>query len=170
MSATIDAIIYRYTSAADESGGVDALGPTEKIEFNMGTAPDNTGRLTFPSFRMSRDVNVHPNPRRTLDQIQDSLLGLLDVRLSGYFKDHSNTLGPKNFFNWQVDTATNTDFPFGRFGLQLTMFAGGLLDVAPTVNTGYILYDVEVQDVEDPRDKVPFNCQLYRNGTITTVT
>ena len=169
MSATLDAIIYRYTSRADEAGGVAGLGPTEKIEFNLGTAPDSTGRLTFPSFRMNRDVNVHPNPRRTLDQIQDSLLGLLDVRLSGYFIKHSTTLGPKNFFNWQVGTATNTDFPFGRFGIQLDMMANGLLNVSPTVDTGYILYDVEVQDVEDPRDKVPFNCQLYRNGTITEV-
>jgi len=166
LSAVLDAILYRFTSTGDTLNG---LAPTEKIEVNLGTAPDNTGRLTFPSFRMSRDVNIHPNPRRALDQIQDSLLGLLDVRLSGYFVDHSNTLGPKNLFNWQVDPATNADFPFGRFGLQLSMFAGGLLDLTPTNTTGYILYEIEVNDVEDPRDKVPFNCQLYRNGDIATV-
>lgn len=166
MSAVLDAILYRFTSTGDT---LQSIANSEKIEFNLGTAPDSTGRLTFPSFRMSRDVNIHPNPRRALDQIQDSLLGLLDVRLSGYFIDHSNTLGPKNLFNWQVDPATNGDFPFGRFGLQLSMFAGGLLDLTPTNTTGYILYDVEVNDVEDPRDKVPFNCQLYRNGDIATV-
>ena len=172
MSAVLDAIVYRFTNATDTldtNAGTD-IGPTEKIEFNLGTAPDDTGRLTFPSFRMSRDVNIHPNPRRALDQIQDSLLGLLDVRLAGYFVDHANTLGPKNFFNWQVDPATNTNFPFGRFGLKLTSFADSILNVTPTTTTGYILYDVEVQDIEDPRDKVPFNCQLYRNGSISVIT
>ena len=167
MSAVLDAILYRFTDLTDTLANLD---DTEKIEFNLGTAPDNTGRMTFPSFRMSRDVNIHPNPRRSLDQIQDSLLGLLDVRLSGYFVDHKNTLGPKNLYNWQVEPATNANFPFGRFGLQLSSFAKSLLDVKPLTTTGYILYDVEVQDVEDPRDKVPFNCQLYRNGSISVVT
>lgn len=167
MSAVLDAIIYRFTSTGDT---LSTIASTEKIEFNIGTAPDSTGRLTFPSFRMSRDINIHPNPRRALNQIQDSLLGSLDVRLAGYFVDHANTLGPKNFFNWQVGNATNTDFPFGRFGLQLSLFADSILDLTPTATTGYILYDVEIQDIEDPRDKVPFNCQLYRNGDISTIT
>ena len=167
MSVELDAIIFRFTNSNDTLNGID---DTEKIEFNLGSAPDDTGRLTFPSFRMSRDVNIHPNPRRSLDQIQDSLLGLLDIHLSGYFVDHKNTLGPRNFFNWQVEPAVNSNFPFGRFGLQLSSFAKNLLDVTPLTTTGYILYDVEVQDVEDPRDKVPFNCKLYRNGSISTVT
>lgn len=170
MSAVLDAILYRFTNLGDT---LATLAPTEKIEFNMGTVPDNTGRLTFPSFKMSRDTNIHPNPRRALDQIQDSLLGLLDVRLSGYFTSHSTTLGPKNLYNWQVGTATNNNYPFGRFGLQLNSFGAtqgvGLLNLEPSLTTGYILYDIEVQDVEDPRDKVPFNAQLYRNGDISVI-
>ena len=162
----LDATLFRLTNTGDT---VNTVGETEKIQFNLGTVPDNTGRLTFPSFRMSRDVNIHPNPRRALDQVQDSLLGLLDVRLAGYFVLHSTTKGPMNLFNWQVDPATNTDFPFGRFGLELTNFANSLLNLTPTATTGYILYDVEVQDLEDPRDKVTFNAQLYRNGDIDTV-
>ena len=118
---------------------------------------------------MSRDVNIHPNPRRSLDQVQDSLLGLLDVRLTGYFINHSTTLGPKNLYNWQVEEATNADFPFGRFGLQLSSLSNGLLDLTPTNSTGYILYDIEVNDVEEPRDEITFNCQLYRNGEISVV-
>ena len=166
MSAELDAIIFRFTNDGDTLQNID---DTEKIEFNLGTAPDNTGRLTFPSFKMSRDVNIHPNPRRSLDQIQDSLLGLLDVKLSGYFVDHKNTLGPRNFYNWQVEPATTPDFPFGRFGLQLSSFAKSLLDVTPLSTTGYILYDVEVDDVEDPRDEAQFTAQLYRNGSISVI-
>ena len=97
-------------------------------------------------------------------------MGLLEVVLNGYFVQHSVTLGPKNLFNWQVEPATvPVSFPFGRFGLQLNGFANGLLNVTPTTTTGYILYDVEVDDVEDPRDEVQFTAQLYRNGTISTI-
>lgn len=166
MSAVLDAILFRFTSPEDT---VETLASSEKIEFNIGTVPDSTGRLTFPSFHMARDTNIHPNPRRTLDQIQDSLLGIFDVRLTGYFINHSTTLGPKNLFNWSIDAATNSNFPFGRFGLVLDSFAAGLLGLTPTSTTGYILYDIEVQDVEEPRDKVPFTAKLYRNGDITTV-
>ena len=166
MSVVNDAILYRFTDAGDT---LESILDSEKIEFNAGSAPDDTGRLIANKFKMSRDINIHPNPRRALDQIQDSLLGLLDVTLNGYFVNHSVTLGPKNFFNWQVDPATNENYPFGRFGLQLSNFAVGLLDLTPTVNTGYLLYDVEVDDVEDPRDEVIFRAQLYRNGSISTV-
>ena len=170
MSAVNDAILYRFTDAGDT---LESILDSEKIEFNAGSAPDDTGRLIANKFKMSRDINIHPNPRRALDQIQDSLLGLLDVTLNGYFVSHSVTLGPKNFFNWQVDPATNEFYPFGRFGLQLNNFAAtggvGLLNLTPTTTTGYLLYDVEVDDVEDPRDEVIFRAQLYRNGSISTV-
>ena len=166
MSAVLDAILFRFTNSGDT---LETLANSEKIEFNLGTAPDDTGRLIANKFRMSRDVNIHPNPRRALDQVQDSLLGLLEIVLNGYFVKHSVTLGPKNFFNWQLDPATNSNFPFGRFGLQLNGFANGLLNLTPTTTTGYILFDVEVDDVEDPRDEVIFKAQLYRNGDISTI-
>jgi len=166
MSAVLDAILFRFTNPGDTLG---TLPSSEKIEFNLGSVPDDTGRLIANTFRMSRDVNIHPNPRRALDQVQDSLLGLLEIVLNGYFVQHSVTLGPKNLFNWQVDPATNSNFPFGRFGLQLNGSFNGLLNLTPTTTTGYILYDVQVDDVEDPRDEVIFKAQLYRNGDISTV-
>ena len=168
--------IFRFTSPGDTVG---TLGASEKIEFNTGTVPDSTGRTVRTSFRMTRDTNIHPNPRRVLDQIQDSLLGYIDVAVSGYFVGHSTTLGPRNLFNWMIGlaqisptTTPSGDFPVGRFGLTLDSFANGLLNVTPddTPNTiGYILYDVDVQDLESPRDEVPFTAKLYRNGTIVEV-
>ena len=166
MRAVLDAILYRFATVNDIIAG---LPDSEKIEFNLATAPDDTGRLIGQQFKMSRDVNIHPNPRRPLDQVQDSLLGLLEVTLHGYFVKHSSTLGPKNFFNWQVDPATNSNLPFGRFGLQLNGFANGLLNLQPTATSGYILYDVEIDDVEDPRDEAQFTARLYRNGDISTI-
>jgi len=166
MSAVLDAILYRFTDPGDTLSGIT---DANKIEFNLATSPDDTGRLIGQMFRMTRDVNIHPNPRRPLDQVQDSLLGLLDVHLKGYFIKHSTTLGPKNFFNWQVDPAVNSNFPFGRFGLQLNGFANGILNLTPSTTEGYILYEVEVDDVEDPRDEAQFTAQLYRNGDIAVI-
>ncbi len=160
-------IIFRFTNNADTVVGLAA---TEKIEFNFtGLVPDSRSRHTVTGFHSTRDTNIHPNPRRTLDQIQDSLLGYIDVRISGYFTGHAVTLGPRNLWNWLIGDAQIPNFPVGRFGMQIDSFANGLLSLTPdnTPNTfGYILYDVDVQDIEEPRDEVPFTAHFYRNGDI----
>lgn len=157
--------IFRFTNAGDTIGSIAS---TEKIEFNQGTVPDATGRTLSTKFRMTRDVNIHPNPRRKLDQIQDSLLGIVDVWLTGYFVNRSITEGPINLYNWQQESAVselpNKDFPFGRFGLVIDNYASGLLNETPTATLGYILYEIEVEDVENPRDKMPFLAKFYLNG------
>lgn len=160
--------IFRFTNPGDTIGTITS---TEKIEFNTGSIPDSTGRLVTPSFRMASDLNPHPNPDTKLNPIQDSLLGVVEVIVSGYFVDHNNTIGPKNLYNWSVDEDVNDDFQFGRFGLSLATMAG-ILDVTPTVGingTGYMLSEIEVIDVESPRTEVGFIAKFLRNGTITTV-
>jgi hypothetical protein len=156
-------LIYRLTNPGDTIG---TIANSEKIEFHPGVIPDATGRTTATAFRMRRDVNPHPNPRRGLNKIQDSLLGMLEVVVTGYFVNHDTTDGPKNLYNWQVGRATNANYPWGRFGLVLDSFSNGLLNETPTSALGYILYDVEVEDVEKPRDEVPFIARFYRNGAI----
>lgn len=170
-----DAILFRFTNSGDTLGG---LGDSEKIEFNISPTtnqPDDTGRLTIPAFQMTRDINIHPNPRRTLDQIQDSLLGIFEVTLNGYFVEHQTTLGPKNLHNWQIEQAINAEFLAGRFGLQLASF-NNILNVTPLgkslnpgAEAGYVLHDITVQDVDKPRDKVPFTVKLYRSGDINVI-
>ena len=160
--------IFRFTNPGDTEGSVDS---TEKIIFNTGMVPDNTGRLVSPSFRMASDLNPHPNPDTKLNPIQDSLLGVVEVTITGYFVDHNNTEGPRNLFNWSVDEDVNNDFQFGRFGLTLATM-DGILNVVPTVGlngTGYMLAEVDVIDLEDPRTKVGFIARFLRNGAITTV-
>ena len=159
--------IFRFTNTGDAVG---TIADTEIIEFNLISSikPDGTASLVAPSFRMARDINFHPNPRRKLDPIQDSLLGILDVEVSGYFVDHNNTLGPRNLYNWSVGEGDNDDFPVGRWGMDLSSF-GGLLSLTPSSTEGYYLYDIDVQDVEDPRTEVPFIARFYRSGEIPEV-
>ena len=92
--------IFRLTNPGDTEANVDS---TEKIIFNTGTVPDSTGFLVSPSFRMVSDLNPHPNPNRKLNKIQDSLLGVVEVIVAGYFLNHDNTLGPRNLYNWSID-------------------------------------------------------------------
>jgi len=161
--------IFRFTDPGDQISTLDA---SDIIEFNLAPTvttgkPDGTAKLVAPSFRMARDINFHPNPRKTLDPIQDSLLGILDVEV-GYFVNHLSTKGPKNLFNWQVGEADTDTLPVGRFGMDLSSF-GGLLSLTPTATQGYYLYDIDIQDIEDPRTEVPFIARFYRSGVINEV-
>ena len=161
--------IFRLTNPSDiESTVAD----TEKIVFNSGAVPDSTGKLVHTGFRMASDLNPHPNPDTQLNQIQDSLLGVIEVTIAGYFIAHKTTLGPKNLYNWSIEDKQNTDFINGRFGLTIDSFANGLLNVVPTVGlngTGYMLSSIFVDDVEDPRTEVPFIAKFFRNGSIAVV-
>jgi len=160
--------LFRFT----DSGDIEStLADTERIQFNTGTVPDSTGKLVRTSFRMASDLNPHPNPDVALNQIQDSLLGVLEVIVAGYFIDHNATKGPANLFNWSVDPDVNDDFRKGRFGLDLATMAQ-ILSLTPTVGlngTGYMLSDIEVIDVEEPRTEVGFIAKFLRNGVITNV-
>ncbi len=156
--------IYRLTTTGQNE---DSLGSTESIEFNGGAVPDTTAKNNVTGFRSTRDVSFHPNPRRTLTKMQDNLLGTKLVTITGWFDDHATTSGPANFDLWQREAAVNTDFPSGRFGLRLPDFASGLLTLVPTATKGYILVDVDVQDIERPRHIIAFTATLYRQGDAT---
>ena len=154
--------IFRLTNSGDTEASV---GSSEKILFNSGSVPDSTGKLVQTGFRMVSDLNPHPNPDTKLNQIQDSLLGVVEVTIAGYFKDHNSTLGPTNLYNWSVDEDVNDDFRKGRFGLTLATM-NGILNLVPTVGlggTGYMLAEVDVQDIESPR-KVGFIVRMLLNG------
>jgi len=160
--------IFRFTNPGDTEGTV---GNSEKIIFNSGTIPDSTGKLVKTGFRTGTDLNPHPNPDTPLNQIQDSLLGVVEVTVAGYFIDHNNTLGPANLYNWSVDPDTNDDFRKGRFGLTLASM-NGILSKVPTVGlagTGYMLSEVEVFDEESPRTEVSFIAKFFLNGVATNV-
>lgn len=155
--------LFRLTNPGDTEASVS---DTEKIIFNSGSVPDSTGRIITTSFRMASDLNPHPNPDTALNQIQDSLLGVVEVIVAGYFVNHNATKGPANLYNWSVDPDTNDDFRKGRFGATLATMAG-ILDIIPTTGfngIGYMLSEIEVIDVEDPRTQVGFIAKFLLNG------
>lgn len=155
--------IFRFTDSGDVENNLD---DSEKIVFNSGTVPDSTGRLVTTGFRMTSDLNPHPNPNVALNQIQDSLLGVVEVTVAGYFINHNETLGPANLYNWSVDPDQNDTFRKGRFGVTLSTM-NGILNIIPTEGLngiGYMLSEVEVIDIEDPRTEVGFIAKFFLNG------
>ncbi len=160
--------IFRLTNPGDTEASV---GSTEKIIFNTGIVPDNTGRMVATSFRMASDLNAHPNPSTPLNQIQDSLLGVIEVTIAGYFIDHNNTLGPQNLYNWSVDEDVNDDFRKGRFGINIASM-NGILNLVPSTGvkgTGYMLAEIDVIDFEEPRNEIGFTARFFLNGTVLNV-
>ena len=120
---------------------------------------------------MVSDLYPHPNPDIALNQIQDSLLGVVEVTIAGYFVNHNATIGPANLYNWSVDPDVNDDFRKGRFGATLATMAG-ILDIIPTVGLngiGYMLSEVFVDDIEYPRTEVPFIVKFFLNGVPANV-
>lgn len=160
--------IFRLTNPGDTESSVSS---TEKIIFNTGAIPDSTGRLVRTGFRMVSDLNAHPNPDTPLNQIQDSLLGVVEVTVAGYFVDHNATKGPANLYNWSVDPDVNDDFRKGRFGLTLATMAG-ILSIIPSTGLngiGYMLSEIDVFDVEEPRTQVDFIAKFFLNGVPVNV-
>jgi len=167
----VDDSIFRFTNSTDTKAIVEVL-EGEIIEFNSGGVPDSTGRLVTTSFRMASDLNAHPNPDIPLNQIQDSLLGVVEVTVAGYFINHNKTKGPANLYNWSVEPDVNVNFRKGRFGLTLATM-GGILNVTPTIGLngiGYMLSEVEVIDAESPRTEVGFIAKFFLNGVPIEVT
>lgn len=161
-------ILFRFTNPGDTIGN---RGAADIIEFNTGVVPDSTGRMVATSFRMASDLNAHPNPDTQLNQIQDSLLGVVEVTVAGYFIDHNNTLGPRNLYNWSVDEDVNDDFRKGRFGISIESM-NGILNLTPTVGltgTGYMLSEIDVIDFEEPRNEIGFTAKFFLNGTVLNV-
>lgn len=158
--------IFRIDSDGETEASARGYITPQIIEFNGGSVPDSTGRIIATGFRMIRDVSPHPNPKRALTLWQDNLLGTFEITVTGYFVDHDATAGPIQLLNWQTEAATNSSLEFGRFGLRLDHFAGGALDLTPSSTIGYILVDIDVNDVESPRDEVGFIARFVRNGAI----
>jgi hypothetical protein len=156
--------IYRL----DTVGQNESTAPSSnKIEFNLGTVPDARGNVVSSNVHYVRDVSMHPNPKRSLNIIQDGGLGTKEVTVIGYFTDPVGAASGALviFDNWMRNKATNASLPYGRFGLRLNDAA--VHDFTPFASGGYILYDVYTERVEDSPNEVMFIAKLYLNNPTT---
>ena len=155
-----DSVIFRVTNPGDTESNV---APSEKIEFNTGTVTDQNGQAQRSNWHAVRDISIHPNPNKPQSIIQDGKLGTIEVVIAGFFRNPITTVAKNKLFDWSKEDADSDDFPFGRFGLRIN----DLIETTmlPTIDRGYILYDVFVERPENSPDEVGFIIKLYRNGT-----
>jgi len=148
------------------SGDTEATARTAKdiIEFDGGSVPDQTGSMVETDIRWKRDVNPHPNPRRSMTKWQDGKLGIIEVTIAGYFTDKTNTVGPHLFHNWQVESGTNASLPWGRWGIRVDDFSTATINLVPTSTEAYLLHDAYVTARETDRGTLGFIAKFYRNG------
>lgn len=153
---------------------IDSVGQNEstvpggnKIEFNLGTVPDARGNVVSSNCHYVRDVSMHPNPKRSLNILQDGGLGTKEITVIGYFTDPINASanGMTLFDAWMRNKATNASLPYGRFGLRLDDF--NTHNFTPTASGGYILYDVYAERIEDSPNEIMFIAKLYLNNPLT---
>jgi hypothetical protein len=137
------------------------------IEFNSGVAPDANGNVTNTSCHYIRDVSIHPNPKRSLNIIQDGALGTQEVTVTGYFRAPATVSASSlTLFNsWMTGKATNAALPYGRFGLRLDDYT--TMNLTPSAAAGYILHDVYIERPEDSPDEVRFVAKFYKNNPTT---
>ncbi len=158
--------IYRLDSNGQNEGTAPA---NNKIEFNSGSTPDDKGRVVTTHALWIRDIAMHPNPKRSLNILQDTLAGTKEVTLAGFFRDpvgaSATNSGLDIFDTWMDNKATNTSLKFGRFGLRLDDFP--VHNFNPVTGGGYILHYLYAERPEDSPDEVGFVAKLYFNRPTT---
>jgi hypothetical protein len=153
-----DSALFRVTNPGDNEGNV---GVTEKIEFNEGVVPDDTGKAVTSSWHALKDVSIHPNPNKSFNVVQDGRLGTIEVVIAGYFIEPASTSGPLLLLNFMTAAGTsNPNFRFGRFGVRIDDLSE--IDLTPNATQGMILYDVFVERVQDSPNEIGFIAKLYR--------
>jgi len=154
--------IWRATVA---QGGNEASALSANIiEFSTGAAtPDARGKMVSSSVHYTRDISIHPHPKRNLNRVQDGLLGIKEVSITGYFTEPDSAGGIANLNNWMIAAATVTGFTEGRFGLRIDDM--GQFDLTPSAGVGYMLHDVFIDRIEGSPNEASFIAKLYLNGT-----
>lgn len=156
--------IFRITTVGQTEGTAPA---DNKIEFNVGAVPDAKGNLISSNCHYLRDVSMHPNPKRSLNILQDGGLGTKELTIIGYFTDPAgvSVSSLAIFDNWMRNKATNASLPYGRWGLRLDDLP--IHNFTPSAGGGYILHDLYTERVEDSPDEVMFIAKLYLNQPLT---
>lgn len=154
----------------DTTGTTESNAPANNvIEFNSGAIPDDLGRVVSSNVIWTRDVAMHPNPKRALNILQDTLAGTKEVTVIGYFRDPISASGVNSGLEildrWMDEKATNTSLKFGRFGLRLNDFP--INTKTPTATQGYILHSLYAERPEDSPDDVEFIAKLFWNNPTT---
>lgn len=139
---------------------------TDIIQFNnTPTLPDATGNIQQTNITLTSAFSRNPKPKQKLDEIQDTGFASMDIVISGFIEDPTNSGIPNLVKIWLLDDKTTSSFDFGRFGIQLDDFPD--YNVRPNDNRGCMLTDWIWIRAGQTRGKAEFTATLRFNANVT---
>ena len=165
--------IYRFTTDGQTETGI-----TDKVEFDTSASngaavtPDNKSHVDFVKVTMEKIHTEQPIPGSNDPiNIQDTGLGIVTVKLTGFFDESTGTaLAIDDIATWMVQANQNTALSKGRFGLRMDERPefNALPDGTSPNARGYNLITFELGDIEAEFPAIiPFIIILQYNGDIT---
>lgn len=157
--------IFRFTTS-----GTTETATSDKVEFNGDAIiPDEKSFIQTIKPIMSLVGQENDTPDSNNPSLLDETgLAFVGLEIVGYFKGNES-LRPfaiNTLRNWMQADKTNSDFPFGRFGIRNDI--DGDFDLVPTATEGYILEYFDVVYDYTNRD-YKFLIKLRFNGDITSL-
>lgn len=160
--------IYRYTNLTDSWTGV---GFTDKIEFDVGVTPDATGHVTSSEFTWQRSLQENPRPQsNNPNELQDNGLGQILGVIVGTIESPDTSLIDTTVQTWMTNNMTNSNFPWGRFGIHLA--DRPLWNTAPITgqtNGGGFMIEKWYSRKVPGFAKVDFICNIRYNGSVAWI-
>jgi len=101
------------------------------------------------------------------NELQDMGIGGLDITIHGYIGNADNdatTNGVNKIIKWIKDGNESTDFPKGRYGLELDN--APQWDVTPTSTYGYYIRNCDFHYIGEKKDLAEFTLYLSLSGAI----
>ena len=145
---------------------------TDKIEFEASSVTDDQGHIHQTEFKIVTALADNEKPNAQLNELQDTQVDSITVTITGSIHNWQSAGAsgtqstiPATIKKWMCDKKTKaTNFPKGRFGLQLADFE--TFNVNPTATLGYMIQDWTWLRVGDTQGKTEFIATLRLNGTI----
>ena len=151
---------------------VDRATASDKIAFESSSVTDDQGHIHQSEFKIVTAIADNEKPNAKLNELQDTQVDTITVTLTGSIHNWqtagaSGTAStiPQTVKEWMCDKKTKaTDFPKGRFGLELADFS--TFDVDPSTTLGYMLQDWTWIRSGETKGKTDFIVTLRLNGSI----
>lgn len=147
---------------------------SDKISFEAGGVTDGQGYIHQSEFKITTALADNEKPNAKLNELQDTQVDSITVTITGsihnWQSDGSSSTPstiPNTIKSWMCDKKTKTtNFPKGRFGLELDDFK--TFNVNPSTTLGYMIQDWTWIRDGDTQGKTSFIATLRLNGTILT--
>lgn len=160
MATIANSCIWRSTNP--QSGSESAAG-TDKIEFDIGSVPDNTGHVSDTEIHMGRDVSENPKPKSNdPNELQDNGFGTLEYTITGFIENPINSGVAAKIRDWLREDLTDSKFLYGRFGIR--MDDNPSFKVTPSTTYGLMLTDFRFTRIGEWQYRAGFVATLRFNG------